>query len=498
VSSLTRAALGGVAWNWAGSAVLVVAQIASTAATARLIAPGEFGAYASAQALAGLAGYFTMNAIGSGLLRRAELKGDAVGTATVLTVAIGLGVGTIVWFAAGLWAQAWHVPGAAPLVRVLAVTLVFTSAATVPLALIRRALRFGAAAGAETGTQVLGLALSVALAVVLHSALALAIGQAVAAGSLLVAALVLARRDLALRFVRAEARELLTFSGQVSMLNLGAFVANTAPAWFAARIYGGATLGLYSRASLVVNLPLNYLSTGVTKILFPLYGHVRDDVRRTRTLVSEGLVLSTGFVWPLLALLAGSSTLVVRLLLGERWHDAATLVALCALIGCGAFPAGLLTNAAEAFGWMRIVAVRRLVFLAGVAAGLAVGYVTDVRLVWLLAGIALAQAIGYVITLVPFVRRGILSGRAVLASQSVHAAAALGAYLVTASTAAAVANAPLGVQVVCVFGVCLLVCAVLLLSRSWFPAGRILGARLERVAPAGFGARFLRVGAAAR
>ena len=81
MSSLTRSALGGVAWTWAGSGVLVVAQIASTAATARLVAPREFGVYATAQAAAGIAGYFTMGALGSGLQRRSQLGEKTAGTA---------------------------------------------------------------------------------------------------------------------------------------------------------------------------------------------------------------------------------------------------------------------------------------------------------------------------------------------------------------------------------------------------------------------------------
>ena len=92
VTSLTRSALSGTAWNYSGAAVLVVIQVASTAATARLVEPSQFGLYATAQAAAGVFGYFTLSAVAQGLLRRPHLSPHAVGTATAISVTTGSGV----------------------------------------------------------------------------------------------------------------------------------------------------------------------------------------------------------------------------------------------------------------------------------------------------------------------------------------------------------------------------------------------------------------------
>ena len=306
-SSLTRSALSGVLWNWAGSAVLVVAQIASTAATARLVAPRDFGIYATAQAASGFAGYFAMAAIGSGLLRRAQLGAKTVGTAMVLSLGSALLVALVLVSGAPLWARAWGVPDAARLVRVVAFTLFLTSAATVPIALIRRRLQFRRAAIVETGTQLAGLAAGVALAVELHSALALALGQAVGAATLLVVACALARDVLRLSFDRADARELLTFSGQVGVLGLSAYAVEYRAGVVRRPRVWTACWGSTSRANLIVSLPLTYAASSMTKVLYPLYGRVRDDFARTRTLLDEALMLTTGLAWPLFALVARRS-----------------------------------------------------------------------------------------------------------------------------------------------------------------------------------------------
>jgi O-antigen/teichoic acid export membrane protein len=479
MTNLPRSALVGVTSNFAGSAALVVAQLASTAATARLVAPREFGVYAVAQAGAGLAGYFTMNALGNGLLRRSRLGPKTIGTATILSLASALAVTIIILIAAAIWANAWRVPAAASVIRVLAITGFLTSAATVPVALMRRRLRFAAAAIVETGSVVIGLSAGVALAFDLHSALALAAGQAVGAAALLVGAGIMTVDELQVGFDRHDARELFTFAGQVNGLGFTNYVANTAPSWFAARAFGPYVLGIYSRGSLMVALPLTYLSSSVMKVLYPLYGRVRDDLRRTKVLLDEGLTLTTGLVWPAFALVAGASPVIVRILLGARWHGAAPLVALCALAACADLPCGLLTNAAEAFGWMRLIMVRQLAFLIAVAATLFTAYLAHLSLRWLLVGIAVSQWTAYALTLRAFVHRGFLHTGSVLRSQASQGAVAVGAFGAAAACAQILNGAGLLAQAVGQVAIGTGLVGAILLGRSRFPATKILARRMR-------------------
>ena len=53
-------------------------------------------------------------------------------------------------------------------------------------------------------------------------------------------------------------------------------------------------LGVYSRSFMIVALPATYATSSVYKVLYPLYGRVRDDFARTRAVVDEGLTLTTG------------------------------------------------------------------------------------------------------------------------------------------------------------------------------------------------------------
>ncbi|MGA9762554.1 MAG: oligosaccharide flippase family protein [Gaiellaceae bacterium] len=478
-TSLTRSALQGVFWNYSGIAVLVVVQIVSTVATARLIAPAWFGVYAAAQAASGLAAYFTFATVGLAILRRSELGEKAVGTAVVISLVAATVVLVALWFLAPAWSDAWKIPAATRLIRVLAFALFFNSLSAVPLALVRRRLRFGASALVETVTQVCGISVGVVLAVYLHTTMALAIGQVVGGVTLFAGGAALAWRELDFSFDRREARELFTFGGQLSALYFSAWAVNAIPSWFTSLSFGKFTLGLYNRASLVVNLPLGYLSLGITKVLFPLYGRVRDDTAKTKAMLSEGIVLATGFIWPFFAIAAGAAPVLVGIVLGQRWHGAAPLLRLFVLIACGMFPTSFLTNAAEALGWIKFAAFRLLVLLTLLGSAVAVVGVAGLGLRALLVGVAIAQWSTYVITLRPFVSRGIVNARLVLGSHIVHGLVSLAAFGAAFACAEVLAGSGLFVQALGELALTLVVCALVLRGRAWYPASTVLARRMS-------------------
>jgi PST family polysaccharide transporter len=438
--------------------------------------------------------YFTFAAIGQDILRRPNLGPKTVGSAMVLSIVTSACVAIVMVVVAGPWAHAWSVPRAAPLVRVFAVTLFLASCSAVPMALLRRALRFGSAAVVETGTQVIGTTAGVLLAFHTHSAMALVLGQTVTTGGLLIAAGLLTKRELKLDFSLLEARKLFSFAGHVSALNIGFFTLYTAPGWVIARLLGVHTLGLYSRANVIIGLPLSYLSTGLTKVMYPLYGRIGVQVSRTRTLLSEAVVIATGFAWPAFALVAGAAPIIVRVLLGSGWQGAAVLVQLCVLIACASLPWTLLTNSAEAFGWMRLVWLRQTVYFGVLSAGVALVYFAGLGVKELLFAVALAQWVSYGLTLVAFARRGYLDSRLVVSSHVIHGAVALGAYSGSALIARLLNGFPLGVQVLAELVVALVVGIVLFFGRFRFPASRLLGQRLARALPSGHSRLLVRLG----
>jgi lipopolysaccharide exporter len=388
---------------------------------------------------------------------------------------------------APLWAGAWGLPGAAAAIRIFAIAQFGQSAAAVPLALLRRRLEFGRAAVLETTAIVAGMGLGVALAVRFHSAAALAAGQAGGAILLFIATALSTGHDLRPSFDRGEVRGITAFASQVSVLGLVSFLTLTLPSWFVARAFGATTLGFYSRARQMAELPADYAGTGIYRVIYPLYGRVRDSAVRTRTLLSEAVTLTTGIVWPVFALIAGASPLLIAVVLGPRWHSAASLLSLFCLAVSAAVPTGLLTNCAEALGWMRVIAVRQAVLLTCTVAILGAALLAGATVEGMLAGLAAAQWLTYGITLSPFVRSELVSRRVAGIEQGMHALIAAAAYGLAWLCTSLTGGFPSPVRLGCLAATVAAGLAILTIGRARFPAGRVLSRRLAQLAPAGRG-----------
>jgi lipopolysaccharide exporter len=479
--SLVRSAVSGIAWNWGGMVMLVGAQVGSTIASARLVSPAEFGLYAVGQAAFGLSGFFSLAAVGQGLQRRKELSHSVTGTAVTMSLGAGALFAAIMILGASLWADAWGVPDSAWVVRIFGIAAFLQAAGVVPISLIRRDLRFRSAAVMETGSLVFAMALGVALAVKFHSAASLAAGQAAGYGLLLIISALKVGHRLTPAFHPDEGKELMTFSSQVGALGFVAYLTSSLPGWFAARQFGSATLGLYSRANLLATLPGSYAVNAVYKVIYPLYGRVREDIERRNRLLEEAQVMATGLAWPAFALLAGLAPLVVHVLLGQRWAGAAPLLSLCSLGVCATIPTGLLTNFAEALGWMRILALRQVAISVAVVVALVAVSIGNGSIELMLIGVVAAQWLAYFATLTPYLGRHVLAWGRTIHEQAVHALVALGAYGVSWAAVHLTRHNSIVVQIGAGVLATALTVGSFLIFRRWIPAGRLIERRLQQV-----------------
>ena len=89
-------------------------------------------------AASGFAGYFTLNGLGPGIQRRTRLGEKTAATALTLSLGASLLVAVVIWAGASFWARAWGIPDATWVIRVIGLTVLFTSCSIVPIALLRR------------------------------------------------------------------------------------------------------------------------------------------------------------------------------------------------------------------------------------------------------------------------------------------------------------------------------------------------------------------------
>jgi O-antigen/teichoic acid export membrane protein len=480
--SLAQQGIRGAAWSYGGAGVVIVAQLLYTALTARLISPAEFGAYATAQAMLMLVGYFALGTVGNAIIRHPSLDRRVVGTALVLTGTAGALVSLVVLGAAGLWADLWRAPDAASLVRLYAPMTLLGGLAVVPLSLLRRDLRYRSATLIETSSTLIGFGIGAALALQLRSAEALVLGQIAATGALLALGAFAARSQLSVSYSRVQARALFSFSSQVSLQNLTHYLNNTLPSFAVSRFLGQTSLGYFNRASLLVGLPLTFLAQGIQKTLYPIYPRFRDDQEECRRMMIDVASVTTTVVWPLFAALAGLGPLVVELLLGARWGPVASIVGPLCLFATASFVYSVFATLAESLGYLRQIWLLQAFWSVALicSLGIAVREDADMRAIMLVA--AGVQIAVHLLQVALLARVRMVDAAGTLRGEA--SAALLGAvwYIATMLTTQALSGEETAARIGASAGVVALLTLATWLVLPHLPAGRAFSRRGIRIA----------------
>jgi O-antigen/teichoic acid export membrane protein len=449
VPGATPAALlkRGVAWNYAASATTLAAQISYTALTARFLTPSDFGAYATAQVLLSLLGYVALSTLATGLIRLETANRKAVGTALRLALCFGTAAMCVGLLAAPAWARLWSAPESETLILVFAPVALLTPVAAVPLALLRRELRFRRAATIETGAQLSGFLAGATLAVTWQTPVALVLGQLLWVSVVLGAGSLSVRSALSLGYDRAVAKQLLTFAVSVSGQNLAYFLIYNAPALAVARFAGVAALGAYSRANTIVSLPAVHLAQGLTKALYPLYSRGTD---RGAALVWSALTVVTAFTWPVYAVVAAGADPIVRALLGPGWGQAAAILPLLALFAAVNLAFVVVGNPLEAHRHFAVTWLIQAGWGAGVMGVIAVAFARGFDLMTFLVAIILVQVGAHGAQVLVADRLGFIRAARLLRLYLLRVPIAVGWYAGTAALLWGLAAAPLPLRVVAV------------------------------------------------
>ncbi|MFZ2014378.1 MAG: oligosaccharide flippase family protein, partial [Nocardioides sp.] len=112
-----RAVAGGAAVLVGAQALVTLVQIGTGAATARLLQPSAFGAFAAAMAITGILGVLLTSATTTAVLREPDLTGAQVWKLWWTALLQGLLGATVTLLAAPAWAALYHSPEAEPMVR---------------------------------------------------------------------------------------------------------------------------------------------------------------------------------------------------------------------------------------------------------------------------------------------------------------------------------------------------------------------------------------------
>lgn len=331
--NLTARTLGAFKWTYGSYAASGVVQLGYTAVMARLLAPEDFGLVAMASLFLRFGGYFAQMGVGQALIQKAVLTQREIRTGFTTSFVLGALMSAGFFAAAPVAALMFDSSRVVDVSRVLALSFLLQGMGITAESLLRRNLRFRTLAFVEVGSSVVGyMAVGVVCALAgmgVWSLVAAGLAQA-AMRSVIVMALV--RHPARPLVAGSEILTLYSFGGRVSVISFFEFLGTSLDTLFIGRYAGESLLGQYNRARLLVQLPLDKLTQGTSKVLFPAFSRIQADAVRLRGAYLSGLRMITLLVIPAAAGMAVAADQIALVVLGPQWTRAGEVLPYLAIL----------------------------------------------------------------------------------------------------------------------------------------------------------------------
>jgi len=340
---------------------------------ARMLGPHAFGAFAVA--LVALTAAQTFNELGVSL---AIVRWDGDPAAIVPTVAtISVAVSTLTCaacvLAAGPYATAMGAPGAADVVRVLAIAIAIDGFANTPSGLLQRRFQQARMVIALQAGVWCGLPVTVGLAWSGFGAMSLAIGQVCGALVVVIALAVFVPESLRFGFDRTRVGPLLRFGLPLAGANLLAFAVLSVDQLIVGHLLGPVALGLYVLALNIAGWPLTMLTRPVRSVTPAVFARLRRDPPALRATFLTAAAALAALALPVCLAIAGSAGPLIRVVYGRQWAPAAAALGALALLTAARILFELAYDYLVVLGRARFVFLLQLAWLLALIPALAAG-----------------------------------------------------------------------------------------------------------------------------
>lgn len=329
-ANLTSRVRSGVIWSTATMFVLRVSGMALGIVLAWLLTPAEFGVYAIALTVQGVLMALADFGLSADLIRSNDPDRRAPTVAT-LGLVTGGGMALVMVATAPVLAPALGSAAAGPAIAVLSLTMLFAGAGVVPYATLLR--RFDQKSLFVIGLVdfVVSTTITIGLILLGGGVMSLAVGRVSAQLVTTVLQFVFARQRPRYGVDRSQLGSILRFGVPVSAANLLSWALLGIDKVIIGIAAGPIVLGIFVLAANISSWPMTAVGQVVRSIGVPLFSRTRhrdnDDTLAGVTAITWGLAL------PLGAGLAALAAPLVLVVYGDKWADAAAVLAVLAVFG---------------------------------------------------------------------------------------------------------------------------------------------------------------------
>ncbi|MET0933478.1 MAG: lipopolysaccharide biosynthesis protein [Mycetocola sp.] len=332
-ASISTQTASGVLWMTVQKWAIRISGLVTIAILTRFLRPEDFGTVAAAAAV--LPFFYLLSDVGFSayIVQADRTDRRMLSTGFWFSSVAGLLLAAALIAMAPLFGLVFTSDEFVPVLQVLSLTVIFTALSSVPMALLRRAMRFRALAVQGAMAALVAQAVAVTMTLSGLGVWAL-VGQALASQVVMtVLAWSTAKWIPAFAFSRSEFGIMARFGSKVLGVEFVTMCRVSAEAAIVSATLGMAALGYLNIAQRLVQIVQDLTGAALVPVSTVAFARIRDSSVRLRRAYVRALRMTYAVMSPPLTLVAVAAPLIIPILFGDGWDESARVAQILALAG---------------------------------------------------------------------------------------------------------------------------------------------------------------------
>jgi PST family polysaccharide transporter len=317
--SVKRKAIHGILWTGLAKASMQGVIFIIMLVLARLLSPEDFGIVGMAAIVTVAISLVNDRGLGTAIIQKNTLSEDHY--ATVFWGGIGFSLlllaGTVL--VSVPMALFFKNPAVQAVVAVQGIGFVIGSLGIVQKSILNKDLEFKKLAVAEVAASLVSGMISIGLALMRFGVWSLVIGALVRDAVNVALVWIYCSWRPRLFFSWKQFHELFAFSAKVLGNDVASYAVANIDVLMIGRLLGTEALGYYTLALNLVKIPVARLSGVVSKVAFPAFSAIQDDMKKLRKGFLKSSAMLSMILFPLLLGLGLYAEEFIRIFMGAKW-----------------------------------------------------------------------------------------------------------------------------------------------------------------------------------
>lgn len=323
----------GVAWSFSEKLLSMVVQMVVSIVVARMVAPADFGVMAIMTFFTSVSLAIVDSGFSQTLIRKSSPTDEEYRSVLTFNVVVAVLLYALLVAISPLVARLYDAPIIADIAPVLFLVLPINSLCVVQTVMYTREFRFALLSKIVFAASLISGVVAVVMAIMGYGIWALVAQRLLMMGIKAIAFWMLRRWRTTARPTMRSLREMAPFSLRLLATDLIASIYNNVAQLFIGKMHTTSTLGYYSQAQKLKDLPVTSTVQAVQGVTFPALAQIKDDDEK----FAEGylrIVRMLGFVvFPVMLMFVAIAPDMFMLLLGEKWMPTVPYFEILALSG---------------------------------------------------------------------------------------------------------------------------------------------------------------------